>query len=239
MHTYLPFADYTETAKVMPLNYLVQMQTNLTIIIKRNVNYYEDIIKEEKVHQTIKFWRNYEVQLAYFGLALAEESIKRPLSKGDEANSLSIRRNDVYKWETIIDKLEELEFPNDKPSLIGDEEFHSAFRSLLLFKGCQVATFKKWKRGEYIDHISTRNLLPKKTSWRRDDYMRIWEFFGMPDSEWYSQFGWTEVPNDLLYFYKEDRIPFMLKELERKKKKPVPPYFAGRKTWDNDTNMQT
>ena len=67
----------------------------------------------------------------------------------------------------------------------------------------------------------TRNLLPRKSSWKRASYIAVWDFFGRPDPVWYGQFGWTEDPDDMRVFYSEDRVPQMQKEAQRKKEKPM------------------
>jgi len=114
------------------------------------------------------------------------------------------------------------------PSFVGNEDFHSGFRAFLLFKDIQTQTYKKWRSGGYPEHLVTRNLPPRKSSWKRQDYLNLWEFFGQPDPAWYGQFGWEEEPDDLKVFYSEDKVPQMAKEIQRKVDRPAYPFMRPR-----------
>lgn len=137
----------------------------------------------------------------------------------------------------MIEELIDKNMPDTPPSLVGEEDFHSAFRALLLYKDLQSATYRKWKQGGYPDHAVTRNLPPKKSSWKRDYYIAVWEFFGRPEFLWYGQWGWAEEPDDMKIFYTEDRIPQMQKELERKKKKPFTPFLVEARKKRESTGL--
>lgn len=228
MHTFLPFSDYEQCAKSLHFNYLKGNLVYCSFYFKSLMRYYDlrkDGFSGLEGNTIAKFWRGSELELARYSLVLAKRFLETPLAKGNEAASFEYRKNLYSMWENIVELLEEMEFPEGKPSLIGDEEFHSGFRAFLLHKGCEIATFKQWQKGGYPDHVATRTLLPKKKSWRRDDYLRLWDVFGRPDSFHYGELGWTEEPDDLKYFYTLDREPHMLKEIRRKKEKPVAPYL--------------
>jgi hypothetical protein len=179
-------------------------------------------------------WRDCELELARYAKACAFEFLhNRPLAKQDQIRSLHSRKERYKFWEDLTVKLEDESYPNNKILHLGDEEFHSAFRALLLYKDIQHNTYRKWKRGEYPDHAVTRNLAPAKRSWVREDYERIWEFFGIPEAPWYSQWNWEEEPNDQLIFYTPDRIPQALKEAKRKEEKPIPTYYNKANDYTN------
>lgn len=233
MHTFLPFESYEKSAQCLNNNFLRTVICYCFFYFKSLMQYY-DIRKKDgfsglEGNTIAVFWRNHELELARYALTFSEELLTRPLQKVRGAESFAYRKGLVTMWTDIINYLEEMEFPGDKPPFIGDEEFHSGFRAFLLLKGCQIATFRGWKKGIYPDHVVTRNLPPKKRSWKREDYHRIWEVFGRPESFHFGSFGWSEEPDDCKYFYTPDREPHMIKEIQRKIKTPVVPFLDMRK----------
>lgn len=229
MQVFFPYEDFEKTASVIDnsrinsqINEALVLVRSLTGVYKRNPK--TGVCGWEN-HTVAKLWKGHELQLAKYGLAFAKEYLVN--RNVPSAESLEKRKTRYRMWQGLIEEMERLEFEDTLPSLIGDEEFHSAFRSLLMYKECQQLTFKKWKRGEYGDHASTRYLLPRKSSWKRAYYETIWEFFGKPEPVWYGQWGWTEEPDDMKVFYTEDRIPQMLKEIKGRKENPT---FFGKPT---------
>lgn len=173
-------------------------------------------------HTLAKYWEGSELSLAKFVVASLEERIIRPLKDTDNATTvLQTRKAMLLKWRDIVNFLEEAEYPDVPPRFFNLPEFHSGIRSLLLDKDCKIQTFKKWKNGDYPDHACTRNLLPKKGSWVRKDYLNLWEFFGRPEPAIYNNLGWTDEISDLRYFYRLDRVPQMLWEISRKVDRPM------------------
>lgn len=232
MHTLLPYSDFRECAKVLDSTRL-NSQINEGLVILRSIAKVYDINPRTALsgwegHTVAKLWIRHELQLARFLKELAEERLlNRPLSR-DAAASLTGRKERYSQLIALIEWMEATGFPDRKPALVGDEEFHSGFRALLLLKDIQNETFNKWKHGEYPDHICTRSLLPKKASWKRIDYEKIWEFYGRPESPWYSQWNWIEEPDDTLFFYNADRKSQMVKEIARKLEKPFLPFYKTR-----------
>jgi hypothetical protein len=177
-------------------------------------------------HPVSKLWSGYELRLAHYGLACAEEMLSnRALAKADPAGSLERRRLNVGRWRGLVRELEDAGFSDDLPPLFGDEEFHSAFRALLLYKDIQAQTFKLWKAGRYPNHVIFNDLPIRKASWKRELFERIWNIFGRPQPPWYGQFGWTEEPNDRLVFYGEDREPYYEQRMRRRAANPIRPYL--------------
>ena len=234
MQTFLPFEDYTECAKVLDklrinsqLNEMLVILRSLTGVYERNPR--TGLCGWEN-HTVARMWKEHELQLARFALVLAEEHLyNRDLPNANKTEVLANRQKRRDIWTGLIEEMEARNCPDTKPALIGDEEFHSAFRALLLYKDIQATTYKKWKKGQYPDNKITRGLLPKKSSWKRTDYERIWDAFGRPDPQWYIQWGWKEEPDDMKVFYSEDRIPQMEKEKQRKKERPVVSFLARKK----------
>ncbi len=230
MQTFLVSPDYVYCASTLD-SVRINSQINESLVIVRSL-FRQYPIKERtgksgwEGHTVVEMWRGHELQLARYTLAHAEEYYRnRPLPNLGRAESLLKRRTRYQFWRDLVMKLEDEEAPDATPALIGDKEFHSAFRALLKYKECQYLTYSKWKRNEYPDHATTRNLLSNKRSWRRENYEAIWSFFGRPDPVYYNQWGWEEEPDDMRVFYREDRIPQMLREVKRKIEKPVPAYL--------------
>jgi hypothetical protein len=225
MNTFLPYEDFTQCAKSIDSNRLNSQYNEALVIIKSLTHVYP--IKERtgfsgfENHTVGKFWKGYELALAEFMLAITEEILTRPFAKSNAAESLLLRKARRQRTRDLVEFMEDNGWDNSRPPLIGDPDFHSAFRSFLLYKDVQHTTFKNWKSGKYPDHAVTRALLPRKASWKRPTYEAIWEFFGRPASNWYGQFGWVEEPNDLLVFYSEDRIGQITKEIQRKIDRPT------------------
>lgn len=226
MNVLLPYEDFAESAKCLDIRRMhaqykfgVMLLRSITHVYKprnkQNIHGFED-------HTVAKFWMGHELALAKFMLALANEGLHRPLGP-DKAFSLFLRKKRLRETIALVEYMESLGWPDTKPLFIGDEEFHSGTRAFLLYKEMQDITFRMWKRGQYPVHAITRNLLPRKSSWYRQTYITLWEFFGRPEPVHYRKFGWTEEPNDMLMFYTPDRISFMAKQMERKRAKPTSP----------------
>jgi hypothetical protein len=229
MQTFLPYQDFFKSSAVLDKIRLNSQINEALILIRSLTGVYPRNRRGEsgwEGHTIAKMWKGCELQLARFGFAMADEFYKRAASKDIETFNKAKDRRTVM--ENLIAEMEARDFPDETPSLVGDEGFHSAFRALLLYKDIQATTYRKWKQGEYPDHAVTRNLLPRKSSWKRASYIAVWDFFGRPDPVWYGQFGWTEDPDDMRVFYTEDRIPQMQKEAQRKKEKPMLPFLMKK-----------
>ena len=239
MQTFLPYEDYAESARVLDANRL-NSQLNESLVIIRSL-FRQYPVKKGKSgwegHTVVEMWRGCELELAKYAQTFAHEFLyNRPLAKNDEAASLLSRKERYAFWNSLVEKLEDEGFPSNKITHLGDESFHSAFRSLLLYKDIQYNTFRKWKHGEYPDHVVTRDLLPAKRSWKSIDYERIWKYFGMPEAPWYGQWGWSEEPTDKLVFYTDDKVPQAAKEIQRKKDRPIPTYYKKAKDYTDETS---
>ena len=222
MQTFLPYASYADSAKVLdPIR--LNSQRNEALILLKSLTKVYPPRKNGKSgwegHTVANFWQGHELQLTKFLLEICKEHRNREPAS-DKARQFRIRQERVDLFTSLIAELQALDWPDDQPSLIGSEAFHSGFRSLLLFKDIQGVTFTKWKKGEYPDHLCTRKLPPKKYSWKRQYYFDIWEYFGRPEPVWYNQWKWKEEPDDLQFYYNEDLIPQMKKEQKRKEERP-------------------
>jgi hypothetical protein len=231
MQTFLPYASFEETAKALDLARLTFVMRDSLTLMKSLARFYPLNKRGEsgfEGHTVGQFWKGHEISLAKYGLALAQNHLYRP-ANASKAMTLTQRKLHMSMWQQMIEALEDRGFPEDPPPLIGDEEFHSAFRAFLLYRDIQAETFKLWKKGKYPNHVVTRDLLPKKSSWKRQHYVDIWEYFDRPEPKWYAQFGWTEEPDDMRVFYSEDRVPQMLKEKQRKIDRPFASFLVKKK----------
>jgi len=227
MNTFLPYSSFADTAKVLDLVRLNSCINETLVILRSHSKVYP--VKERtglsgwEGHTVALFWKGYEYQLALYGLALAKEWYGRPLptSASNKLDSFNTRKQRYQQWKALVEFIEDQEWNNSKPQFIGEEEFHSGMRSFLLFKDCLSQTFKNWKEGVYPDHAVTRNLLPRKSSWKREDFLRIWDVFDRPEPVWYAQWGWEEEPDDTRMYYSADRQSQILKEIERKRDRPM------------------
>jgi hypothetical protein len=232
MQTFLPFEDFAASAAALDSRRLNSQINEAVVILRSNLGVYGPSkrtgVSGWAAHPACLMWKNHELALAQYGLAFAKEWLARAGRVGPEI--LAGRRTRVAQWSGLVDELGERNFPVNPMPLLGDEEFHSAFRALLLYKDLQEQTFTRWKRGVYPDHASTRGLLTKKSSWKREDYERIWEFFGLPDhSEWYGGQGWTEDPDPDRVFYTTDRVPYMVRRKKVMAEKPYTPWMRRQR----------
>lgn len=223
---YLPYPSFTDSMCVLDRNRVKLVSVDALTMLKSHVHFYPPHprtgVSGFEGQTSSYFWAGHELQFAYYGLAATKELLKRALITDP---NYSVKQARVQYWTAIIELMEDDGWDPSLPELVGDEEFHSGMRAFLLYKEQQRITYWKWRRNEYPDHACTRNLLPKKRSWRREHYEAIWDTFGRPDLVWYSQWGWTEEPDDMKLFIWEDRIPQMQKELERKRLRPVTGFF--------------
>lgn len=236
MRTHHPFPTFEETAKCLDPSRLHAQSLVVLSLMRSFTEQYDYNAKKGEhgfsEHLVAKYWKGCELALCRYGLALCTEFLARA-DDNISATTFATRRENVNRWKQLIAELEDRDFPDDMPPFTGEPEFHSAFRSLLLFEDIRAATFSKWKRGEYPDHASTRNLLPRKSSWKRENYFKIWDFFGRPDPEWYGQFGWSEEADDMKFWITPDRVPYMARELKRKKDKPMAPFLMKKVKHDS------
>jgi hypothetical protein len=231
MLVFLPYADYEKTARVLHWSTL-QSQIFNNLSLMRSFTKIYDIRCEETQEcgwshgLSGLFWMYHELQLAKFTVALTRETLRRPLPTTNQLESLTSRKNMHSAWVDLHEELEIRGFPEAQPSLIGDPAFHSATRAYLKYKEQERLTFRMWKKGLFSDHACHRDNLPRKASWVREDYIRLWKFFNPPALRWYSRWGWTEKPDDSLYYITEDRLPLLEYLRQEREKYPMSPSAA-------------
>lgn len=227
MQTFCPFGDHRENAKVIDTNRLNSQILESRVILNSLAGVYKPKKRSPdrsgwEGHPVVEMWRFHELQLARRTLALAEERLKRPMKtkeKGAIRAALLRRRATVKEWKNRVHDMDEGGFEDTIFSMWGDEDFHSAFRSLLLWKGLEYHTFLLFKKKFYdVKHPAISGLPKTKKHWHRKMYEDIWYHFGRPSSLWYERFNWKEEPNPDLVFYRKDRVTIK----EGYKNKPIP-----------------
>ena len=81
---------------------------------------------------------------------------------------------------------------SDRPEFLGNDKFHSSHRASLLYKGLEDATFVEMT--QYVQIYSREiGIEAKKSAWK-GKFDGFWNKYGLPESNWYDQFGWVEKP---------------------------------------------
>lgn len=116
MQTFLPFADYAQSARVLDYKRLGKQRVESLQILKAltTPNY------GWKTHPATKMWRDHPHALAEYSLAICDEWIRRGY-------------RDTCR-EKIIAQVQGVPYDSTKPEWLGDEAIHSSHRSNLLRK---------------------------------------------------------------------------------------------------------
>lgn len=114
MQTFLPYADYVKTAKVLDYRRLGKQRVEAMQILRILLN--ETERKGWRNHPAVKMWRGHEGDLARYGAEICREWISRG-----------------YK-DTLLPYFELRMTPAPSPSWVGSDSFHIAHRSNLLRK---------------------------------------------------------------------------------------------------------
>lgn len=144
MQTFLPFADFAESARVLDRQRLGKQRVEVMQILKalgvsvRSAKDDAGVAIANTIapggawsnHPATKMWRGYESALCAYGLAVVAEWVKRG-----------------YK--------NSIQFPEhvgDNPPWVGDERFHSAHRAALLFKNPEWYGQFGWAEEPQLDY---------------------------------------------------------------------------------------
>ena len=141
MQTFLPYPDFTQTARVLDMRRLNKQQTETMQIINA-------LTRPDygwKHHPAVKMWRGYVPALAEYGHVLNKEWVRRgykhhatvkaflPLIVYGSADVNGFLRDDCYEI----------------PPWLGDEAFHASHRSNLLRKDLEF--YSQWGWSDPID----------------------------------------------------------------------------------------
>lgn len=125
MQTFLPYSDFTKTAKILDYRRLgkqrVEARQILDIIINKKTGAWSN-------HPAVNMWRGYADALSHYGDCIIVEWINRGYRN-------NMRLNYVI--------------PKSFPPWLGDERFHLSHKSNLLRKAPEY--YRKFWRGVSID----------------------------------------------------------------------------------------
>jgi len=137
MQTFLPFADYVETARVLDRKRLGNQVYRECLTLLRG---------GWPNHPASRMWRGHERHLALYGLALLDELERRPTRAHPEGK--------LYPHHRV-----ELEAHRDRhpdtgpPAWLGDETFHAAHRSKLLSKNPEWYGRFGWSEPDDLSYV--------------------------------------------------------------------------------------
>jgi hypothetical protein len=135
MQTFLPYADFYETAKCLDWRRLGNQRNEANIILKT--------IRGEsdgwKHHPIVKMWTGYEEYLEWYRNVMIEEWIRRGYS-----NHMKICGTMF-----VGDKCSFV----PKPPWLGNEEFHSSHRAALLFKNYDHYKQFSWNEVPKMEYV--------------------------------------------------------------------------------------
>jgi hypothetical protein len=116
VQTFLPVADFAETARILDDSRLGKQRVEMYQIIRT----LDGVTKGWRNHPAVRMWRGYEPMLIVYGLAMCDEWDRRGYA------------------DTVRDKLQvharEIGAPVLAPSWLGNEDLHASHRSNLLRK---------------------------------------------------------------------------------------------------------
>ena len=134
MQTFLPYADFHKSAKVLDSKRLGKQRVETWQI-------YQSLTQPDygwKHHPIVKMWKGYEHALLFYGMAICQEWIRR----GYKDTMFQRFEDEAFKWEKenfwIYRWIE-------KPKWLGNKEFHRSHMSNLLRKDLKYYR-KYWKK---------------------------------------------------------------------------------------------
>lgn len=177
MQTFLPFASFVQSLKVLDGSRLRKQQTEAEQILKVLNN---PTAKGWANHPAVLQWKGYEKALELYIYCSSEECKIRGF-KG---------RATTYPALLVL------------PSWLGKEEIHSSHRSRLLFKGrvdAAAITLKSHLKVRSINTWLVENGFPVKNVFKSEDILRLECIIKSEGLElqknYYAQFNWSEPDN--------------------------------------------
>lgn len=135
MQTYLPYADFYETAHCLR-DYDLTTQIEHTVIILSTLHEL-DGFDGYQTHRAVKMWREYDAQLSHYGLVMCEEAEKRGLevSGQDErlawhlGNIASVEDFEMSKPPWMLDRrMKRVETTSRAVLLRRDRDFYKQYK---------------------------------------------------------------------------------------------------------------
>lgn len=174
IQTFLPFANFAQSAKVLDGSRLRKQQTEAEQILKTLQSPEQ---KGWRNHPAVLQWKGYEDALQYYIATISQECVSRGY----------IGRTESFGW---MGKM---------PPWMGREDIHSSHRSRLLFKGRVDAASEALKKHLKVRSINSwfkQNGWPQKNQFQYENIVKLDEFLTnlgiSPLPNYYAQFGWTD-----------------------------------------------
>lgn len=143
MQTFLPYSNFSESAKVLDRMRLGKQRVETYQILKTLLT--ETKSNAWKNHPAVKMWKGYELALLRYQEAICKEWT----SRGYRDTCLEKSR-DVYFSTGRHES-------NEMPPWLGDEKFHASHRSNLLRKNFEHYSQFKWSEPDTLDYVWPSN----------------------------------------------------------------------------------
>lgn len=121
MQTFLPFADYAESARCLDKKRCWKQVVETKQILLALANKHAGIKSGWQNHPAVRMWEGHDTELCKYGIIFAEESLRR----GIKHKQLPILQALSVSLQGYGDAI---------PTWMGDERIHSTHRGRLLFK---------------------------------------------------------------------------------------------------------
>jgi hypothetical protein len=133
VQTFLPVADFAETARILDTPRLGKQRVEVYQIVR----VLDGVTKGWRNHPAVRMWRGYEPMLLHYGLMICAEWIGRGHA------------------DTVRDKLTPhlREGELAAPPWLGDEDFHASHRSNLLRKDPQWYCRFGWSEPDDLPYV--------------------------------------------------------------------------------------
>lgn len=137
MQTFLPYADFDASARVLDMKRLGKQRVEVLQILKA----LSDPMYGWQNHPATKMWRDYEGALVFYGVCICQEWRNRGYKDtcGNKIRNLFL---DNPAWNLIPD-----------PPWLGDENFHASHRSNLLRKAPEWYSQFGWAELDNLPYI--------------------------------------------------------------------------------------
>lgn len=151
VNTFLPYADFDESAKVLDYRRLGKQRVEALQILRANLGLTVGWVN----HPAAKMWKGHEITLAKYGIAMCMEWRDRGFKDSclekfenvlkDIAANCTKSEESNYVW--VTDRLEQI------PSWLGNEYFHRSHKSNLLRKDPVFYSRYGWDVPDNLDYI--------------------------------------------------------------------------------------
>lgn len=150
MQTFLPYKDFGKSARCLDDKRLGKQRVEVLQILRT----LRGITHGWRNHPAVKMWRGYEIALAWYGLVICEEWIRRGfhdtcLEKIRRFLPRQLRGRFISR--TAAQYF--LHGPNSRPPWLGSRKFHASHRSNLLRKDPTYYGRFGWTQGPGLPYI--------------------------------------------------------------------------------------